>query len=118
MRSPGRQASTRDLLPGGDIRRYEPAVHHVDDGVHAGQVNQIVGDEERGRVEFIGQPNDELDDAGSAFLVERACGFVDEEHAGVVHEGAGDIDPLTLPSGELVRAFVPVAGQSDGVEHV
>ena len=48
-------------------------------------------------------------------LVERTGGFVDEKRAGVVHQGAGDVHSLTLPSGELVGSFVSVVGESDRV---
>ena len=43
--------------------------------------------------------------------VQRAEGFVQQQHAGTVHHGAGNGDTLTLPAGKLRRHALAVAGE-------
>ena len=48
--------------------------------------------------------------------VESAERFVEEQHVGVVQQGAGECDALTLAAGQLGRPGVLAAGESDLAE--
>lgn len=88
------------------------------DPVGRGQVGVVVGDQDGRGGPVAGEAGDQVDDGGAAFLVEGAGGFVDQEHGGVVHQGAGDVDALALAAGELVGAACGLVGQTDGIEQV
>ncbi|CAK7024187.1 MAG: hypothetical protein DELT_03336 [Desulfovibrio sp.] len=52
------------------------------------------------------------------FEVERAEGFVEQEHLRLVHEGAGNGDALLLSAGELGDIAVSIAGKAHKPEHI
>jgi hypothetical protein len=92
------------------------SVNKVRHCVHARHVNEVVGDEQRGGVEFVSKSENQLDDARSSLLVEGTRWFVNEEHARVIHEGSSDIYALTLPARQLVRTLVCVPRKADGIQ--
>src|SRR6266542_2099860 len=71
-----------------DERRAGPALHRLELALHL---------------------QAELEVEGSEWLVE-------EQHGGLVHEGAGDRDALLLSAGELMHASALVAGEIDKLE--
>ena len=74
-----------------------------------------MGDEDDGvaaGVEFV----EEGHDLDGGFGVEVAGGFVGEDDAGAVDEGAGDGDALALAAGELVGLVVHAGAEVDGFE--
>ena len=54
----------------------------------------------------------EIEDHGAVFLVERSGGLIGEEDFGPVHEGAAECGALTLAAGELLDALVEAMGQA------
>ena len=56
----------------------------------------VVGHEHRGGVMLMGQFGHEFDDAGASLGIQGTGRLVDDQYAGVVHEGPGDVDSLTL----------------------
>ena len=84
--------------------------------MHAGKVDSVVGDEQGGGVQFVGQTQNQFDNARATFLVKGAGGFINQERAGVVHQGTGYVHPLSLPAGELVGSLVAEVGETDCFE--
>ena len=57
-------------------------------------------------------------DPADALGVEAVDGLVEEQHAGVAEQGAGDAEPLAHAEGELAGPPVGHGGEPDDVEHV
>ena len=60
---------------------------------------------------------EERHDLVAGLGVEVAGGFVGEDDGGLVDEGAGDGDALTLTAGELVGLVHHAAAEADGLEN-
>src|SRR6478752_6338285 len=99
-------------------RRTEAAVADLGDPVCGGEVGAVVGDQQGGARPLVGETGDQCDDGGAALVVEGARGFVDQEDGGVVHQGPGEGDALTLAAGELVGAAAGLPGQPDRVQEL
>src|SRR5690606_20565525 len=86
-----------------------------DDPVRGGGDAFVMGDEYEG---LSGGPQvgEEAEDVVGRGGVEIAGGFVGEDHERLVDQGAGDGDPLPLPSGQLGRQVPAPVRESDAVE--
>lgn len=82
--------------------RYAPIVEQIDD-VAALHRLQSVGDHDDGfrAAEIVDGVHDDL----FGETVQRAGGFVEDDHIGIVVDGPGNADALTLATGELYAAF-------------
>ena len=67
-------------------------------------------DDERAAVAVRGELGDDLVAGG---VIQRGGGLVGEDNLRLVHQGAGDGDPLALAPGELVRQAVGGAGEAE-----
>ena len=76
----------------------------------------IVGDGEKSGVVFFGEAEKEVDDFAAGAGVEVAGGFIGEEHAGAVYQGAGDGDALLFAAGELGGQVMDAVAESDVLE--
>lgn len=78
-------------------------IHDRDAGAHLPDHGQVVGDEDVGEANPLLQIAKEVEDLGPHGHVERRDRFVEHNQSGIVGDGAGDGDPLSLTAGELVR---------------
>jgi hypothetical protein len=77
-----------------------------------------VGDHHRGNAEFVSHLAQEADDAAASLMVEGRRRFVYEQHLWQTHQGTRNIDALTLPAGELMRAFALHRSEPDKVQQL
>ena len=73
----------------------------VDDAVCHIFEGGVVRDGDDELISFAGDVVKDFQDALARHIVERARGFVAEEKAGILGDGAGDGDALLLAAGEL-----------------
>ena len=73
---------------------------------------QVVGDQNDG-VAFSAQLIEQIHHLGAAATVERARGFIRQDHLAAVHQRPGDADPLLLPAGELGGSVAHPVAQSE-----
>ena len=106
----------REFGLGADL--VEAAVEHPADAVGGAQHLGVVGGADDGDavagVEFLEQ----LDDLGAGLRVEVAGGFVGENDARGVRQGAGDGDALLLAAGELEGLVVEAVAKADAITKV
>ena len=81
----------------------DAAVEEGDDAMADVGGLMAVGDEHDGGAGLIGEFAEQSEDVGAVFGVEVAGGFVGEDDAGSVDEGACDGDALLFAAGELGR---------------
>ncbi len=86
-------------------------LHHVPD-VHYRQIlghvasgGDVVGDVEHGDAELVLHLLHQVEDADANGDVEHGGGLVRQHHFGLHRQVAGDVDPLALAAGELVRVL-------------
>ena len=96
------------LHPLVDVRRradlhHLPEVHHEHPVAHVLDHVEIVGDEDVGEPELAPQGEEEVQHLRLHRLVEGGHRLVEDQQARLEGEGAGDVHPLALPPGELVR---------------
>ena len=96
-------------------REQEVAARHGEEGGHAGSSSGRIGDDAGGAVDVVGEVRGD-DDGGvwpagergphalARLLVERAGGLVEQDHAGVADERAGERELLQLAGGAAVGA--------------
>ena len=93
-------------------------VHHRDAVRHRQRLTLVVGDIDERDADLALDPL-QLDLHVLAELqVERAEWLVEEQCPGVVHQRAGQRDPLLLTTGELARAALLAAAEVDDAEHL
>src|SRR6266571_3592445 len=91
-------------------------VPHAQDAVGARADARIVRhDDERLALRAV-QPNEEVHDLRRRLRVEVPRRLIGPDDRGVVHERAGDRDPLLLPRAELRGLVVRPACEIDGLE--
>ena len=78
-----------------------PAVHHHDAIGHLERLVLVVGDEHAGDLELVVQPPQPAAQLLADLGVERAEGLVQQQHARLDGERAGERDALALAAGEL-----------------
>ena len=105
----GRCPRRSDGLPGVGCRA-QFAVLHLAGAVEHVEGTVVVGDHDDGRAPFVGDLAEEFHDLASAMAVECGGGFVGENEAGLVCEGAGHGHPLLLAAGEGVGEVVCAVG--------
>ena len=106
-----------DGLTVGDHLGYF-SVYHLDDLIHIFTHAQVVGDHDPGLVLFVDQIGEDLDDLVGPFGVQAGGGFIGQDHAGVVDQGAGDGDPLLLAAGKLAWQVVQAVFQAQTGQQV
>src|SRR5437667_11034754 len=77
------------------------SVPHPEDPMGPRAHDRIVGDEDEGLPLLAVQVDQEIHDLRRCLRVEVAGRFIRPHDCGVVHEGAGDRDPLLLSCAEL-----------------
>jgi hypothetical protein len=77
-----------------------------------------VGDEEDGGAAFAGELAEEFDGGVAGDGIEGGGGFVGEDEAGLMGEGAGDGDALALAAGEGGGELITFGGETDGIEEM
>ena len=93
----------REHTVGRPLFHDAPGIEHDDvvgEGRHGGQV---VADEHERNAALPPEPLEKLDDIGADDGVERGNHLVAEQHFGRCRERAGEVDPLLLPAGKLLR---------------
>ena len=96
-------------LHGGDP--YDPAGFHREDAVRQPRrLARVVGDEDGREILVADDVGQQFLDVGFGRFVEGGGRFVEQEHLGVVGEGAGDGDALRFAAGEprYVAVLEPV----------
>ena len=78
----------------------------------------VVGDDEDAGVALVGDFGEKLHDLATALAVESGGGFVGEDEAGIVREGAGHGDALLLAAGEGDGQVVGTLGNAEVVEQL
>ena len=78
-------------------------------------VDQVARDQHRPA--FRGKVTQQVPDPADALRVEAVDRLVQEQHAGVSQEGAGDAEPLSHAQRELPRSAVGHRREPDEVEH-
>ena len=77
-----------------------------------------MGHEDEGRVRRRAEAQEEIDDAVAGAFVEVPGGFVRKDEAWGIHEGAGERDPLPLPSREMGGQVVGAPREPDAPEEL
>ena len=96
----GRRRPVEDLLRRADL--LDAALVHDHDAVgHLERLLLVVGHEDAGEADLVVQPPQPAAQLLADLGVERAEGLVEEEHARLDREGAGEGDALALAAGEL-----------------
>ncbi len=93
------------------------AVVHKDYPVGVSRNIFVVSDHDDG-VAFAVETDEELHDLTGGDAVEVSGRLVGEQDRRLVHEGAGDGDPLALAAGELVRPVPGPVSQADELQHL
>ncbi len=75
-------------------------------------------DQEGGRLRLPGDVGEQVHDLAGQAGVEGGGRLVGEQDGGRAHEGAGDVDALALPTGELVHPAVSEPGESDAFQQL
>jgi hypothetical protein len=103
--------------PGGLAVEDDLAGAQTDDPVGEidGQLHLVQGGDD-GEVILGGDLPQQVDDVAGRYRVEGGDRLIGEQHLRVLHECAGDRDPLLLTAGERVGALVGAVGQTDPVE--
>jgi len=91
-------------------------VDHLDGLIEVAGVHEVVGDEQGCGAAVVRQAGQQRHDLRAARAVQGARRLVHQQHAGVVHERAGDRDALTLPARQLRGAAVGERAQADGIQ--
>jgi hypothetical protein len=90
----------------------DPPVVHFDDAIAAGGEGAVVGGHDEGDALGSDDFEEEIEDDGAGFFVERAGGFVGEEDGWAVHEGSAESGALALAAGELLDVGVEAMGEA------
>ncbi|CDZ89761.1 putative 6-pyruvoyl-tetrahydropterin synthase [Rhodococcus ruber] len=93
----------------------DAAVHEHDGVGNLTREADLVGDDHQGRT-VAGQVADHLEHLADQFGVERGGRLVEQDHGRAQREGAGDGDPLLLPTGQLFGVVVDLVADADPVE--
>ncbi len=113
MLRPGEQ-----LLPGA-LLDHPPQVHHRDPVRDVFDDREVVSDEQTGEAELTLEVDEQVEDRCLDRHVQRGHRLVGHQQLRGEDERPGDPDPLTLTSGELVRAPGRVVrAQTDPGEHL
>jgi hypothetical protein len=96
----------------------DAAVFHGEDVVGGLGDLGVVGDDEEGEAGFAGDGLEDVEDFLGIVGVEIAGGFVGEEEAGLVGEGAGNGDALLFAAGEVVGFAMGFVAKTDEIEQV
>ena len=100
-----------DLAPGAGFDDAT-VLHDGDAMAEVAHQRHGVGDEEIGEAVALLEVAQQVDDLCADGDIERADRFVEYEEFGTEGDGAGDVDALTLATGE----FVGVAAEGGGIE--
>jgi hypothetical protein len=92
------------------VAHQQDAVGEQDGFVH------VVGDHEHGLVRGLDDLQQLVLDGAAGQRVERAEGFVEQQHLGLDGEGAGDADALLHAAGEFGRLLVDGVAEADHFE--
>ena len=76
----------------------------------------VVGDDDEGAAVLTDEVEEEIDDGGATVRVQVAGGFVGEDDAGIIDEGAGDGDALLFAAAELGGEVVEAVGKAHAFE--
>ena len=107
----------RDDVLGGPDLDDATVLHDRDTGPEADRFIQIVGDEQGGLVQLLGELEELVLQLAPDQGIEGAEGLVHEEHVGVRGERAREPHPLLHAAGELGRKTVLEAVETDHREH-
>ena len=77
-----------------------------------------MGHVDKGDAQLIFQPYELILHVLAQLQIQGAQGLVQEEHAGLVHNGPGDGDPLLLSAGEGGHVPVFIAGEIDQLQGI
>lgn len=104
---------------GGRAELFDTArVHHGDRVGHGHGLLLVVRDMDEGDADLGLDPLELKLHLAAQLEVEGAQRLVEEQHLGVVDQGAGDGDTLLLAAGELVGLLARLLAELDEVEHV
>ena len=95
------------------VDALDAAVFHFGHAVGVAEDAGVVGDNDDAAVGGFGDVVEEFHDFGAVFLVEGGGGFIADDEAGFVDEGAGDGDALLLATGEFGRVFAVFGLEAD-----
>src|SRR5207245_4543091 len=104
-RSPFIGSAGRSRRPGWLWRRLDATVAHPHRPLRAAGDRRIVRDQYHG-LSFLVQADQQLDNDLRSLGVEVARRLVGPDDGGLMHQGAGDSDPLLLAAGEHVRSVL------------
>ena len=96
----------------------QSAVAHGHGAVGQRDELSVVGDHDGGRGKASGHLHEQFHDFLGPVVVQCGGGFVHEHHLGPVHQRPGDVHSLALTAGELVRAAVGGARQTDELQQL
>ena len=99
-RKRSREGFPYDATP--DVHHF-PGVHHHDPFGGLRHHSEVVGDQENGHGKLLFQMSEQIQDLGLNRDIEGGGRFVGDEQPRVTTKGHGDHDPLSHPSGKLVR---------------
>ena len=94
------------------------ALHQADPVGQLEGLLLVVGDQDGGDAELPLDLPQVAPELGADLDVERAERLVEQQHRGLVGEGAGEGDPLLLAAGELVGVAVAEAAEAHAVEQL
>jgi hypothetical protein len=97
------------------VRLTDSPIEHFDEAIAAAGEGAVVGGHDEGNAFGADDVEEELKDGGAGFLVERAGGFVGEEDAGEVHEGAAEGGALAFAAGELLDSMMEAVREAGAV---
>jgi hypothetical protein len=78
----------------------------------------VVGDDEEGELGVAGEALEDVEDALGIGGIEVAGGFIGEEEAGFIGQGAGDGNALLFAAGEVVGAAMELVAEADEFEEL
>ena len=95
-----------------------PVVHDRDVVGDRHRLLLVVGDQDGGDVDLVVQAPQPLAQLRAHLRVERAERLVEQQHARLDRERAGERHALALAAGELARVALVVAGEPDDAEQL
>jgi hypothetical protein len=92
------------------------AIFNAEGALHLRGQIRGVGDEKEGHFFFAVEFEEKAGKGFGGGAVEGAGGFVGEEKAGLIDEGANDGDALTFAAGKLAGAVIEALAEADAVK--
>ena len=102
----------------GRVQRDDPAVVDDGDAVAVLRLFHVVGRHEDGDLLFFPERVDEVPDGVPRLRVEAQGRLVQEQHAGIVEEPPGDLEPALHAAGKVLDQVVLAALELDHGEHL